>query len=98
MILYPEAFNPNRFSKANFNLVFSCTNDPACNTAVREWANGKGILINAADDPEHSDFANGATLQHEGTTIVISSNGSSPAKTAKLKRLLEGFLSLKKAT
>ncbi len=86
------AFNPALADNLNqqFHLVFACTNNSETNKLIALWAHANGALVNIADNPEASDFANGASFQAEGFTVVISSNGGAPGKTAEFKkRLLE---------
>lgn len=90
-----NSFESNSLAQAlpqPVDLVFACTNQPEVNQAVAKWAKSVGALVNCADAPEASDFANGASFQVEGFTVVVSSNGRSPGEAAAFKARLQELL------
>jgi len=68
-----------------FTLVFAATGDSGINAAVCADASAHGILCARADDPEDSDFTNGAALQVPGLSVAVSTHGASPALAARIR-------------
>ena len=80
------------FSAKDVNGVFlaiAATNSPPVNKAVFRACRKRGVLCNAVDDPEHCDFFYPAVVRRGPLLIAISTNGSSPALAARLRRELE---------
>jgi len=73
-------------------LVFLCTDDSDLNRDLRKSFQEKGFLVNCADDPENSDFINGAIVRENDITVAISSNGKNPGLMKKLKSSLSELL------
>jgi precorrin-2 dehydrogenase/sirohydrochlorin ferrochelatase len=73
-------------------LVIAATNDPAVNQAVWAEALQRGCLINAVDDPQHSNFILPATLQRGEMSIAISTGGGSPALARRLRERFESLI------
>lgn len=70
-------------------LVIAATNCSPVNQAVFRACCKRGVLCNAVDDPEHCDFFYPAVVRRGPLQIAISTNGSSPALAARLRRELE---------
>ena len=70
-------------------LVVAATNCSPVNKSVYRACRKRGALCNAVDDPEHCDFFYPAVVRRGGLQIAISTNGSSPALAARLRRELE---------
>jgi len=70
-------------------LVIAATSCSPVNEAVFRACRKRGVLCNAVDDPEHCDFFYPAVVRRGGLQIAISTNGSSPALAARLRRELE---------
>jgi precorrin-2 dehydrogenase/sirohydrochlorin ferrochelatase len=73
-------------------LVFAATNHPATQRTVREDAETLGILLNAADDREHSTFLVPASFAQGDLQVAISTSGASPALARNLRRKLQATL------
>jgi precorrin-2 dehydrogenase/sirohydrochlorin ferrochelatase len=73
-------------------LVFSATNDPAVQQAVRREAEAIGALVNIADDREHSTFLVPASFARGDLHVAISTSGASPALARNLRRRLQALL------
>lgn len=70
-------------------LVIAATNRSPINKAVFRACRKRGVLCNAVDDPEHCDFFYPAVVRRGPLQIAISTNGSSPALAARLRRELD---------
>jgi precorrin-2 dehydrogenase/sirohydrochlorin ferrochelatase len=70
-------------------LVIAATSCSPINNAVFHACHERGALCNAVDDPENCDFFYPAVVRRGGLQIAISTNGSSPALAARLRRELE---------
>jgi precorrin-2 dehydrogenase/sirohydrochlorin ferrochelatase len=73
-------------------LVFSATNDPAVQQAVRREAEAIGALVNIADDREHSTFLVPASFARGDLQVAVSTSGASPALARNLRRRLQALL------
>jgi precorrin-2 dehydrogenase/sirohydrochlorin ferrochelatase len=73
-------------------LVIAATDDPSANAAVARQGRKQGALVNAVDDPKHSDFIVPSMVRRGDITIAISTSGKSPALARKLRTLLEAAL------
>ncbi|MCY4107751.1 MAG: bifunctional precorrin-2 dehydrogenase/sirohydrochlorin ferrochelatase, partial [Chloroflexi bacterium] len=73
-------------------LVFAATNDPALNARVAADARSVGALVNLADDPARSDFANVGEIAAGGVRITVSTGGRSPAFARALRKRLQASL------
>lgn len=70
-------------------LVIAATSSSRINEAVFQASKIRGILCNAADDPDHCDFFYPAIVRRGQLQIAISTGGSSPALASRLRRELE---------
>lgn len=70
-------------------LVISAVNSEALSLEIREKANERGILYNAADKPELCDFYLGSVVTKGNLKIGISTNGKSPTIAKRLKEVLQ---------
>jgi len=73
-------------------LVIAATDDPAVNESVWCEAEGRGCLINAVDDPLHSNFILPAIVKREELSIAVSTGGSSPALARRLREQIEKLI------
>ena len=73
-------------------LVIAATNDPALNARVAADAQSAGALVNVADDPTRSDFANVSEIAAGGVRITVSTGGRSPAFARALRKRLQASL------
>lgn len=69
-------------------LVFAATDSREVQQAVVEEAEGKGILVNSADDPAACSFQVPARVRRGNFLLTVSTGGGSPALAAKLRREL----------
>jgi uncharacterized protein len=70
-------------------LIISAVNSAALSLEIREKANERGILYNAADKPELCDFYLGSVVTKGNLKIAISTNGKSPTIAKRLKEVLQ---------
>lgn len=70
-------------------LVIAATSAAGVNEQVYREADTRGILCNAADDPEHCHFYYSAVVRRGDLQIAISTNGKSPALAQRLRQELE---------
>ena len=69
-------------------LVIAATNVWAVNQEVCQEAEGLGILLNVADDPDLCNFIAPALVKRGAVTLAISTGGASPALARKLRETL----------
>jgi siroheme synthase-like protein len=60
-------------------LAISATGDPEVDGAVYADGERSGVLVNAADDPEHCAFTLPALVRHGVVTVAVSTDGATPA-------------------
>lgn len=60
-------------------LAFAATDDAGANAGVAAAARARGILVNAADEPDSCDFHVPSTVRRGGLCIAVSSGGLCPA-------------------
>lgn len=70
-------------------LVFAATDNRAVNEQVAQEAEAGGQLLNVADAPDQCSFQVPAVLRQGDLTIAVSSNGKSPALSARITKRLE---------
>ncbi|MGT2827558.1 precorrin-2 dehydrogenase/sirohydrochlorin ferrochelatase family protein [Streptococcus himalayensis] len=72
-------------------LVFACTDQEAINRQVMEDAH-PSQLVNNTGDKHFSDFYNVAIARAKDFSVMISTNGLSPARSKEIRRKLETIL------
>ncbi|OGW92649.1 MAG: hypothetical protein A3G36_01430 [Omnitrophica bacterium RIFCSPLOWO2_12_FULL_45_13] len=70
-------------------LVIAATTDRSVNAAVSSYCRRKNILVNVADSPEECSFILPSIIRRGDLTISISTGGSSPALSKKIRKDLE---------
>ncbi len=70
-------------------LVFAATDQRALNERIGKDSEKQGKLYNLADDPDSSCFITPSVVQRGDLTFAVSTNGSSPALTRKVRQDLE---------
>ena len=70
-------------------LVFAATDSRQVNKLVAQEAEAGGQLINVADAPDQCGFQVPAVLRQGDLTIAVSTNGKSPALSARIRKRLE---------
>ena len=86
-----EAFRPEHLSGAV--LAFASAT-PEVNRAVVEESRRRGILVNAASDPEAGDFALPAVYRDGGVVLAVATGGAGPALAAGLRDRASGAIGL----
>ncbi|HSN93035.1 MAG TPA: bifunctional precorrin-2 dehydrogenase/sirohydrochlorin ferrochelatase, partial [Anaeromyxobacteraceae bacterium] len=74
---------------AGFALVFAATDDRAANARVSAEAQGGGIWVNVADDPELCTFHLPARVRRGALQLAIASEGGAPFVVRRLRQMLE---------
>ncbi len=70
-------------------LVFGATNHPEINRQIHEEAKERNILFNAVDQPDECDFIIPAKVVRGDLLIAISTAGSAPFLSKKIREKLE---------
>ena len=70
-------------------LVFCATDDTEVNELAAEEARGMGALVNAAAEPELTDFTVPASIRRGDLLVTVSTGGASPAFARALRQELE---------
>ncbi|MBP1760703.1 MAG: precorrin-2 dehydrogenase [Firmicutes bacterium] len=73
-------------------MVFIATDDNRLNKEIADLCRGKGIMVNAVDDPPNCDFFVPSVLRRDSLAIAISTEGRSPLFAARLRRRLEKII------
>ena len=73
-------------------LAIAATDEPSVNAQVAAEARARGVLLNAADDPERCDFILPAVVRRGDLQIAISTGGRSPALARRVREDLERLL------
>lgn len=77
------------FDPGDLDSCFLVITDREDNSELFRNAEARGVLCNAADDPEHCRFTFGSVLSRGPLTIGISTNGAAPALAVRLRQRLE---------
>jgi uroporphyrin-III C-methyltransferase/precorrin-2 dehydrogenase/sirohydrochlorin ferrochelatase len=77
---------------ARYRLVFPLTDDEAVNASLTAAARAKRIWVGGSGDPARADFAFGATVDHGGIRLAVSTGGRSPALGRRLAQRLKATL------
>jgi precorrin-2 dehydrogenase/sirohydrochlorin ferrochelatase len=70
-------------------LVVVATSSPSLNKQVSAEARRRGVLCNAVDDPQNSDFYYPAVVRRGNFQIAISTGGHSPELAHRLRKELQ---------
>ena len=76
----------------NMDLVIAATNIKTLNSAVKEAAKMRKILVNVADTPDDCDFYLGSIVKKGDLKLAISTNGKSPTFAKRLRETFEEIL------
>jgi precorrin-2 dehydrogenase/sirohydrochlorin ferrochelatase len=71
------------------SLVVVATSSPSINQQVSAQARRRGVLCNAVDDPQNSDFYYPAVVRRGSLQIAISTGGRSPELARRLRKELQ---------
>lgn len=81
--LVPRAWRPEDLDDAA--LVFACTDDRAANAAIAAEARRRGVLVNAADQPDDCDFHLPACIRRGDVVVAVATGASAPALSGELR-------------
>lgn len=87
IVFFERPFEENDLNETDF--VITTTNDTQVNTKIKQMANKRSILVNAADQPDLCDFYLGSIVKKGHLKIAISTNGKSPVLARRLREHLE---------
>ncbi|WP_300488191.1 TSUP family transporter [Flavobacterium sp.] len=87
LIVRERSFEENDLDTTDFLII--ATDNTALNRDIKQKANDKGILVNAADQPDLCDFYLGSIVNKGYLKIAISTNGKSPVLARRLREHLE---------
>ncbi len=74
---------------AGYRLVITATGDHVVDQQIYDEADGLGIWVNSADDPDRCSFTLPAVLRRGPVMVTVSTGGASPALSSWLRRRLE---------
>ena len=77
------------FEERDLDGCFLAIADCEENATIFRLAEQRGVLVNAADDPEHCRFSFGSVHRQGDLTIAISTNGAAPALAVRLRERFE---------
>lgn len=93
LMQYPHIdFHERPFEESDLNatdFVIAATNDKSINAEIKQQANKRKILVNAADQPDLCDFYLGSIVKKGNLKIAISTNGKSPTISKRLREVFE---------
>jgi uroporphyrin-III C-methyltransferase / precorrin-2 dehydrogenase / sirohydrochlorin ferrochelatase len=65
---------------------------PAVNRQVLEAADGRGVFVNAVDDPANATAYMGGIVRRGSVTVAISTEGRAPALAGLMREALDAWL------
>lgn len=74
-----------------FALAFVATDDGAVSERVAREGRARGVWVNAADDPAHSDFILPSVLRRGELVVAVATGGASPALARAIREELEAY-------
>ncbi|MUV04406.1 bifunctional precorrin-2 dehydrogenase/sirohydrochlorin ferrochelatase [Flavobacterium rakeshii] len=85
--LYEKPYEETDLNTADY--VIAATNNRDVNRLIKQQANSRNILVNAADQPELCDFYLGSIVNKGDLKIAVSTNGKSPVLARRIREYLE---------
>ena len=82
-------WHARNFEPADLDDCFLVITDREDNADVFALAEGRRVLCNAVDDPEHCRFSFGSLVSRGDLSVAISTNGIAPALAVRLRQRLE---------
>ena len=83
---------------AGAQLAFVATDEAGVTEAVAADGRGRGVWVNAADEPARCDFILPAVIRRGPLVVAVSTGGASPAAARAIREELEGYLGERHAT
>ena len=77
---------------AGASLAFVATGDTRLAAAIAREGRSQGVLVNAADDPEHCDFFLPSVLRRGPLLVAVATGGGSPALARAVREEIERWL------
>lgn len=78
---------------AGFSLVFAATNNQTVNLQVCHEATAESILVNSVDGVEQGSFILPASVNVGALQVGVTTQGESPALSARLRRYMQSKMS-----
>ena len=75
-----------------FDYCIAATDDCKLNRSIGSLCRERGILVNTVDDESYCDFIFPSIIKEGDLTVSVSTNGSSPAMAALLKKRIREIL------
>ena len=75
-------------ARGGYRLVITATDDTAVNQQVHDDADGAGLWVNSADDPDRCTFTLPAIVRNGPLMLTVATGGRSPALASHLKARL----------
>ncbi len=76
---------------AGHELAVVATDDGKVNAAVSREARGRGVWVNAVDDPAHCDFILPSILRRGDLVVAVTTGGASPGLARAIREELEVY-------
>jgi precorrin-2 dehydrogenase/sirohydrochlorin ferrochelatase len=76
-------------------MLIAATDIPGLNSSIANRCRDQGVLVNSVDEPKYCDFYVPSIAQAGELKIAISSNGSAPSVSQKIRKDLEKLLEKK---
>lgn len=85
-----RAYRPGDLQGAFLAIVAS--GDTGLHHAVWEEARQRGVLVNAVNDPDHSNFIAPAVCRRGNLTVAVSTGGKSPALAVRVRDRIAAWI------
>jgi precorrin-2 dehydrogenase / sirohydrochlorin ferrochelatase len=85
----PRPYRPPDLAGQAF--VFVATDSAEVTAGVSRDAADRRVLVNAADDPDHSDFILPSVLRRGALVVAVATGGASPALARAIREELESY-------
>ena len=83
-----RAYQPGE-AAGGYRLVIAATDDREVNQAVFDDADGAGVWVNSADDPDRCSFTLPAVVRRGPLLVTVATGGRSPALAAWIRSRLD---------
>jgi uncharacterized protein len=74
------------------DIVITAIDDSVTSQQIKELANKRKLLVNAADQPEICDFYLGSIVKKGNLKLAISTNGKSPVMARRMREFFDDVL------